>query len=178
MKASNNTQDRKDSTGKRKSGPLITEDTDDDENDENSYLATGNRYASAVQDSTAKTLRKAYSSEASLYAKMTSGAISLVQPPVPSPNKPDAGAMGSPSKLNANPSTSESKEKFDLITPHWLEPPDSPFRDDSTFYATFLNSIVNQTGGCEGNEIGECKIPIELAATKLMILNGTNAKKF
>lgn len=175
LKASSDGQDRKDSNEKRKSGPLVTEDTDEDETDENSYLSTGNKYASRVQEATAKTTRKAYSSEASLYNKMTSGTISLVQPPVPSPAKP---FPASPTSKPGENTAIRDEARRKLVNPHWIEAPDVPFRDDSAFYATFLESIVSQTGGCEGTVTVDSKIPIELAATKLMVLNGTNAKKF
>ena len=142
----------------------------------------------AVREATAETLRESYQREAALWTTLTSGAVSLVQPPVPSPRKPKGDERATAGDMDTNRGAQRNAE---TVLPPWVQGPGATGhsgRRKSEFYKTFLASILEQTGGAvvsrDKNEVsnilltGVEDVPIELAATKLMVLNGANAKKF
>lgn len=158
----------------------------------NYVVGTGKRYAVKVREATSEAIRASYHQEAALWNTLTSGAVSLVKPAVSSPHKPmNRGTEETTTELPSNSIEADGNNHFADRLPQWVAPPGAANCLGSTeLYQHFLVSILEQTGDVghsaekesgaryDRSDSTNDGIPIQLAATKLLVLNGSNAKKF
>ena len=99
----------------------------------------------------------------------------MVQPAVPSPIRPKR-SMSTESNESAKDGASAINPK-----PNWIIPPREANRSEKNhdnYYKAYLDSIIRQTSTDSDDAESHTEVPIELAATKLLILNGSTTKRF